>query len=338
MSIRKSCLAATLLASAALVICACSDESKKSAAPAAKPGPSEPHEKTEPPAPTKPPTADATGSGTAADAGDRASWPKTLNVSAIPDIKNRDEFLTMYTAFTDRLTKELGVEVTFVPVTDYPATVDGLAAKRLDVVWYGGYTSVQAARASKGNLERLVCREEDRHFKSVFVAAPESGITSLEALKGKTFSFGSESSTSGHLMPRKFLLDAGLDPAKDFAKTSFSGAHDATVKAVEAGTVQAGALNYIVWNQMTEGKKYDPAKVAVFWTTPEYVDYCWCARKDLPAGLRAAIKRFFTSLDPAKPEDKKLLNLQKATKFVEAQDEWWKGIEEAAQSANMLKD
>lgn len=139
-------------------------------------------------------------------------------------------------------------------------------------------------------------------------------------------------------MPRKFLMDAGIDPAKDLAKISFSGAHDATAKAVEAGTVQAGALNYLTWEQMTKDKKVDPAKVAVFWTTPEYVDYCWCARKDLPAGLRKALREFFVGLDSKKPDDKTLLDLQNASKYVEAKDEWWKGIEDAAKAAGMLKD
>jgi phosphonate transport system substrate-binding protein len=269
---------------------------------------------------------------------DKASWPKTLQVSAIPDIKNRDLFLTTYTAFTDRLSKELGIEVKFVPVTDYPATVDGLAGGRLDLVWYGGVTSVQAVRQSKGNCERIVTRKDEPHFKSVFIAAPDAGIKSLADLKGKTFSFGSESSTSGHIMPRYFMIKAGLDPMKDLAKISFAGAHDATVKAVESGAVQAGALNHLVWEAMTKDKKYDATKVAAFWTTPEYIDYCWCVRKDLPAGLRKALKDFFLGLDPAKPDDKKLLDLQKTTKYIEAKDEWWTTIEDAAKALGMLKD
>lgn len=276
---------------------------------------------------------------------DRASWPKVLNVSAIPDIKNRDEFLTTYAPFVERLKTKLGIDVKFDPVTEYTATVDKLASGGLDLVWYGGYTSVQAARASKGNMERLVCRAEDLKFKSVFVAAPGSGIKTLADLKGKTFSFGSESSTSGHLMPRSFLLQAGMDlsnpprnPEKALGRISYSGGHDATVKAVEAGTVEAGALNYLVWDKMTAEKKYDPAKVAVFWTTPEYVDYCWCTRKDLPAGLRKAMKDIFLGLDAKNPEDAALLAKQKATKYVECDDAMWKGIEDAAKSAGMLKD
>jgi phosphonate transport system substrate-binding protein len=268
---------------------------------------------------------------------DKASWPKKLNVSAIPDVSQND-LLTTYEPFCARMSEGLGIEVKFTPVTDYPATVDGLVAGRLDLVWYGGLTSVQAVKASKGNVERVACREDDLRFKSYFIAAPDSGVKTLADLKGKAFSFGSQISTSGHLMPRYFLLKEGIDPEKDFANVSYSGAHDKTAKAVESGTVQAGALNYKTWDKMVAEKKIDTTKAAVFWTTPEYVDYCWCARKDLPAGLRAAIKNLFLSLDPAKPEDKKLMDLQKTKKYVECDDAKWASIEEAAKTAGLLKD
>ena len=273
----------------------------------------------------------------AASVDDRAGWPKVLNVSAIPDV-NQNTLLTTYAPFTEYLSKRLGVEVKFTPVTDYPGTVDGIAAGRLDLVWFGGYTSVQAVKAAKGNVERLVCRVEDLKFKSVFVANPASGIKRLADLKGKTFSFGSLSSTSGHLMPRSFLRAAGIDAETDLGNVSYSKGHDATVIAVETGAVEAGALNYLVWDKMTAEKKYDATKVAVFFITPEYVDYCWCARKDLPASLRVAIKKAFLDLKASDAENKQLMDLQKATGYVECKDEWWNGIEEAAKAAGMLKD
>lgn len=268
---------------------------------------------------------------------DRAGWPKTLRVSAIPDV-NQNQLLVTYQPFADYLAKRLGIAVEFTPVTDYAATVDGLASKRLELVWYGGYTSVQAVRATGGNAERLAMRVEDKKFKSVFVTHPGSGVKSLADLKGKTFSFGSQSSTSGHLMPRYFLKQSGIDPEKDFAKLNFSGAHDATAKAVEGGVVDAGALNFLTWAKMVEEAKVDTTKVRVFWTTPEYVDYCWVARKDLPASLREAIREAFLSLDPANPADKALLDLHKASRYVAAADADWKGIEDAARAAGMLQD
>ncbi len=87
------------------------------------------------------------------------------------------------------------MKVQFTPVVDYPATVEGLTARKLDMAWYGGFTSVQAARRTNGISKRLVLRQEDAKFKSVFIAKPGSGIKSLQDLRGETFAFGSVSST-----------------------------------------------------------------------------------------------------------------------------------------------
>ena len=262
--------------------------------------------------------------------------PEVLRVSAIPD-ENPNELMRIYTPFAEYLGRELGMKVQFTPVVDYAATVEGLGAGKLDMVWYGGFTSVQAVRRTNGNARRLVLRQEDAEFKSVFVTRPGSGIKSLTDLKGKTFAFGSVSSTSGHLMPRSFLLAAGLNPDKDMKQVAFSGAHDATALWVESGRVDAGALNFLTWEKLVQSRKVDTAKVNVFWTTPPYVDYCWTVRGDLDAGLRERITAAFVKLSYDNPEDRKLLDLHRTRKYIKANDADWKTIEEAAVAAGLLK-
>lgn len=259
----------------------------------------------------------------------------TLRVSAIPD-EDPQELLRKYKPFTDYIAKEVGVEVKFVPVVDYAATVEGLAANRLDIVWYGGFTSVQAVERAQG-ATRLAMREEDASFKSVFVTRTDSGIKELADLKGKTFAFGSVSSTSGHLMPRHFLKAAGVDPERDFNKFGFSGAHDATAAWVAAGRVDAGALNFLVWKKLVDNKKIDTGKVHVFWTTPPYVDYVWVARGGVSEEIREKFKQALLKLDYAKPADKEIMDLQRTRKFIPAKDSDWDGIKKAAIAAGMLK-
>ncbi len=267
----------------------------------------------------------------------QAETPAVLRVSAIPD-ENPQELLRIYEPFAAYLTKELGIPVKFVPVVDYAATVEGLAAKKLDLVWYGGFTSVQAVLRTGGTATRLVMRKEDAEFKSVFITRPDTGITKLSDLKGKTFAFGSVSSTSGHLMPRYFLLQNKIDPDRDFAqKAAFSGAHDATALWVEGGRVDAGALNFLVWDKLVQGKKVDTDKVKVFWTTPPYVDYVWTARGELDARLRDRITSAFLKLKYDNPEHRTLLDLHRTKGYIRARDEDWKGIQEAAQTAGLLK-
>ena len=265
-----------------------------------------------------------------------ADVPEVLRISAIPD-ENPNELLRIYAPFAEYLAKELGMNVRFTPVVDYAATVEGLAASKLDLVWYGGFTSVQAVRRTSGTAKRLVLREEDAQFKSVFIARPGSGIKALADLKGKTFAFGSVSSTSGHLMPRYFLLEAGVDPDKHLKQVAFSGAHDATALWVESGKVEAGAQNFLVWDKLVGQKKVDLMKVNVFATTPPYVDYVWTARGGLDPGVREKITAAFLKLDYANPTHKRLLDLHRTKKYIRANDADWKGVEEAAISAGLLK-
>jgi phosphonate transport system substrate-binding protein len=268
-------------------------------------------------------------------------WPLTasaagpLRVSAIPD-EAPTELLRKFAPLGKYLEAEIGIPVEFFPVTDYAAVVEGLAAKKLDLVWLGGFTFVQA-RLKTGNAIPIVQRAEDEKFISRFITAQDSGINSLADLKGKTFAFGSVSSTSGHLMPRYFLLQAKIDPDKDFKTVAFSGAHDATAAWVESGRVQAGVLNASVWDRLVEQKKVDLSKVKVFATTPPYYDYNWTVRGDLDPNLVKKLADAFLKLDPSNPAHKEILQLQRASRFIPTKPENYKGIEEAARASGLLK-
>ena len=264
-----------------------------------------------------------------------AQAQQVLRVSAIPD-EAPTELQRKFKPLGEYLEKKLAMKVEFTPVTDYAASVDGLINGKLDMVWFGGFTFVQANHLSKGKVVPLVQRVEDEKFRSVFVTTNKS-INTLADLKGKTLSFGSESSTSGHLMPRSFLLAAKIDPDTDLKRISFSGAHDATVAAVAGGKVDAGALNISVWEKLNEQKKVDPAVVRVFYTTPAYYDYNWTVRSDMPDALKKKITDAFLALDSAKPEDKAILDLQRASKFIPTKAANYTNIEAAAKNAGLLK-
>ncbi|MFZ6730913.1 putative selenate ABC transporter substrate-binding protein [Undibacterium sp. Ji42W] len=264
-----------------------------------------------------------------------AKAQQVLRVSAIPD-EAPTELQRKFKPLGALLEKKLGMKVEFVPVTDYAASVEGLINKKLDMVWFGGFTFVQAKIRSKDQVIPLVQREEDEKFKSVFITA-DKNITKLEDLKGKTFSFGSESSTSGHLMPRSYLLAARINPDTDMKRIAFSGAHDATVAAVSGGKVDAGALNFSVWEKLLAQGKVDTKQVHVFYTTPGYYDYNWSVRADMPADMRKKITDTFLNLDPANPQDKEVLSLQGATRFIPTKADNYKAIEAAAHNAGLLK-
>lgn len=264
-----------------------------------------------------------------------AQAQQVLRVSAIPD-EAPTELQRKFKPLGEYLEKKLNMKVEFTPVTDYAASVEGLINNKLDMVWFGGFTFVQAKDRSKGQVTPLVQRVEDEKFRSVFITTSKD-INKLDDLKGKTLSFGSESSTSGHLMPRSYLLAAKINPDTDLKRIAFSGAHDATVAAVSGGKVDAGALNISVWEKLVGEKKVDPAVVRVFYTTPGYYDYNWTVRTDMNPALKKKIADAFLALDPAKAEDKAILDLQRASKFIPTKAENYVAIEAAAQNAGLLK-
>ena len=258
-----------------------------------------------------------------------------LRVSAIPD-EAPTELQRKFAPLGKYLEKETGLKVQFTPVSDYAAVVESLATKKLDLAWLGGFTFVQAKIRTNGTAIPIVQREEDARFTSKFITA-DPAIKSLSDLKGKTFAFGAPSSTSGSLMPRYFLQQAGLNPEKDFKNVAFSGAHDATVAFVAAGKAEAGVLNTSVWDKLVEAKKVDTDKVRVFATTPTYFDYNWTVRGDLDPALVKKLTDAFLKLDPKNPEHAEIMALQRASKFIPTKKENYDGIEKAAQSAGLLK-
>ena len=261
---------------------------------------------------------------------------QTFKITTIPE-EVATEQVRKLGPITKYLESKIGMKVEFIPVNDYPAAVEALVNKNVDMVWFGGFTHVQANVRSGGKIIPIIQREEDTKFQSVFITKTSSGIKSLADLKGKQVSFGSASSTSGHLMPRSFLLANSIDPDKDFKRVAYSGAHDATIASVVAGKVDAAALDITVWNKFVSEKKVDTNEVNVFYTTPGYFNYNWSVHADMPAALREKVTQAFLNLSPNDPVGKEILTLNRATKYVTTKPENYKGLETAARSAGLLK-
>lgn len=258
-----------------------------------------------------------------------------LVASAIPD-QDPEKVQRLYDKLTTYLEGELGVPVEYQPVTDYAAAVTAFKVGDLDLVWFGGLTGVQA-RLQVDGAQAIAQRDIDEQFKSVFIANTRSGIAPFEdisglaALKERTFTFGSESSTSGRLMPQYFLQQAGVTLEDFQGEVGFSGNHDATIKLVEAGTYEVGALNSQVWEQRLAEGAVDESKVQVIWWTPPYYDYHWVVRPDVEErygeGFTAKLQTALTSLDPSVPEEKEILDLFGAGKFIPTENANYDQIE-----------
>ena len=259
-----------------------------------------------------------------------------LRVSAIPD-EAPTELQRKFKPLGEYLKAKTGLDVVFTPVSDYAAVVDGLAAKKIDLAWLGGFTFVQAKLRSDGQVVPIVQRAEDQVFTSRFIVPVDSPIKSIADLKGHTFVFGAPSSTSGHLMPRYYLQQQGIVVDRDFKTVAFSGAHDATVAFVASGRAEAGVLNASVMDKLLEAHNPNAEKVRVLATTPPFFDYNWTVRPGLDPALVKKLTDAFLELDPKNPAEAEIMALQRASKFVATKASNYDGIESAARSAGLIK-
>ncbi len=215
--------------------------------------------------------------------------------------------------------------------TNYAAVVEALVHGQVDIAYLGGFTYLQAS--SRASVVPLVQRDVDQKFHSVFITRPDSGIHSLQDLKGHTFAFGDINSTSGHLMPSYFMSKGAVDPSV-IEKAIYSGGHDATALSVENGKVDAGAMDELVYKKMIDTAKLSPAKVVVFYRTPEFFDYVWVCRKDLDPAVAAAFAQAMLDLDTAK--DAEALKVLNAGHYVKAADASYEPLREAAKADGLL--
>lgn len=255
-----------------------------------------------------------------------------IKIGMIPDQNTADLNRSM-DDFAKDLGEKTGLEVEFVPSVDYAALVTAFERGEIQLAWFGGLTGVQA-RNLVPEAEAIAQRPIDQQFKSVFIANSDVQIKSLKELKGKTFTFGSESSTSGHLMPRYFMTEAGINPEKDLdGVPNYSGSHDKTYKLVESGAFQTGALNISVWDAAVKEGKVDTNKVKVFYTTPEYFDYNWTVNK-MNKETKTKIKDAILSM---KAGDNEVMTLLQTDKFIEASNDNYKAIEKVAKELKIIK-
>lgn len=269
--------------------------------------------------------------------GEAAQRTRPLTISAIPD-QDPEKLQRLHGKVSDYLSRTLGVPVEYKPVTDYAASVTAFKVGDLDLVWYGGLTGVQARRQVPG-ARAIAQRDIDAAFHSVFIANRKSGITDLTGLKGHTFTFGSESSTSGRLMPQYFLQQKNIALTDFRGQVGFSGNHDKTLDLVAAGSYDAGVLNEQVWKKRRENGTAHADTVRVIWTTPAYHDYHWVLHPDtrrFGPGFAEKVRAALLKLDPATPEQAEILDLFGAKKFIPTENADYAQIESIGREVGLI--
>jgi phosphonate transport system substrate-binding protein len=266
---------------------------------------------------------------------------ETFVFTAIPD-QDETKLVERFSGVADYLSEELDVEVRYIPVKSYAAAVSAFRNNQVQLAWFGGLSGVQARRLVPGS-EAIAQGEEDPNFQTYFIAntaadiEPADDLATLEdQLRGKTFTFGSKGSTSGRLMP-EFFIHQAFEQAPDqlFSRVGFSGNHTRTVRLVEAGTYDVGAVNFKVWEKELASGNVDTGSVEVIWETPGYPDYQWTIRGDVDErfgdGFQAKVTEALVNMD-----DPELLESFPRSGFIPASNSDYQPIEDTAVSIGIL--
>ncbi len=271
---------------------------------------------------------------------------KILRIGAIPD-QNQEILDKRFNLLSEELSKQLDIKIKYVPVVNYVAAVTAFRTNSLDLVWFGGLSGVQA-RLQTPNSIVLAQRDIDKEFQSVFITNKKllikrtKNINDLKLLTKYRFTFGSENSTSGRLMPQYFLNIAGVKLTDFKGQTvGFSGSHDATIALVNSGAYDVGVLNKQVWDR---NLKENPKRVknsSIFFITPSYVDYHWLAQGNLDQifrkGFTKDLKEVILNLNPKDKNQKLILEMFNAEKFIEASSQQYKDIEFIARKLKKIR-
>jgi phosphonate transport system substrate-binding protein len=276
----------------------------------------------------------------AGGASDAGSGAEPIVIGGIPDqdVRVLEE---RFGGVADALSEQVGIPFEYRPATSYPALVAAFQNGDVLLGWFGGLTGVQARLAVPG-AEAVAQRPIDREFRSVFIVGADVEAEDVTDLAGLRFTFGSESSTSGHLMPRHFLEQAGIDADEDFdGRPGFSGSHDKTWKLVEAGSFEAGALNEAVWRSAVENGEVDTSRVRAVATTPTYPDYHWVLHPAVDErygdGTSQAIVQALLSMSAEDGEQvAATLELFTTDRFVPAEGDDYTEIERVARELGLL--
>lgn len=263
---------------------------------------------------------------------------QTLYFSAIPD-DDETKLVERFGAVADYLEAELGVDVEYIPVKDYPAAVTAFRNDQIQLGWFGGLSGVQARIAVPGS-QAIAQGAEDETFVSYFIANTSTGLTESEGfpdMAGLSFTFGAQTSTSGRLMPEFYIRqETGEAPEDLFADVGFSGDHGQTLRLVASGAYETGALNYTVYDQAEAEALAEVETAKVIWKTPPYPDYNWTIRGDVDdrfgEGFTAKVQEALIGMT-----DEALLASFPRSAFIAADNEMYAPIEDTARELDIIE-
>ena len=227
----------------------------------------------------------------------RAAEPQveTLTVAIIPHRSNLGNEQAYAPLFME-LENELGVSFAWIGSKTYDDVIRHITTGQADIGYVGPFAYVDA----QDNFGvKLICRTLSKNkiefYHSMIITRHDSGINTLEDLKGKSFAFTDPKSTSGFLFPMAKLKKVGLQ-MEDFSEVRYLKRHANSLLAVHKAHVDAGATSYTAIDKVD----IDFDEIKILWKSQPIYRGPWIAKKNLPDAMFEKIKNAMLKISNSK--------------------------------------
>ncbi|GJL88522.1 MAG: phosphonate ABC transporter substrate-binding protein [Minwuia thermotolerans] len=233
--------------------------------------------------------------------------------------ENASDRLRSNECLVEKTEAVLGVETKLFAPADYNGVIEGLLGGNLDMAWLGASAYAKVYLTDPTAVEPVLTKinaDGSFGYHSIGFARVDSGITSLDDMKGKKFGFGDPNSTSGYLIPSIEIPAAGytMQSGDHFGEVVFTGGHEQTIVAVQNGDIDAGVswadglgnwedgYNSGAFRKAADAGLVDMTQLVEIWRSKVIPEGPIVVRKDLPADVKIKMVAMLASLPSMDPE------------------------------------
>jgi phosphonate transport system substrate-binding protein len=230
--------------------------------------------------------------------------------------ENEGDRMARFGAYRALIESHFGVPTRVFPAGDYAGVMQGFAARQLEIAGLGPVGYARIWLDTNGNIEPLVITQEQDgsiSYVALMYARADSGITNLQQMRGRSLAWADPNSTSGFLVPRSELREAGINVDTYFSRTGFAGGHEQGVVAVlnrqfDAGVTWASGIGeesqgFTRGNlrAMVDKEMLRMSDIRIIWRSRPIPNGPMGVRADLPQAFKDDMRAFHLALPTAQP-------------------------------------
>jgi phosphonate transport system substrate-binding protein len=231
-----------------------------------------------------------------------------LRIAFVPQVDMEERHQAAYRALHDYLSPRLGRRVEIVQLENANAALEGLRSGKLDVCNFSPWPYLLAEK--KAGLEALLLTQAPDgnpvHYRGILVTHPGTGLSVPTDIKERAgelvFAFEEPVSTSGHLVPRTFLHEAGINPEKDFKRVLYGSDGIANLFAVASRRIDLAALSDSSLRRAYAKGRIREGEVIVVWSSAPVLSNVTAARAALPAGVKRQLSQLLMEMPRISPD------------------------------------